>query len=321
MQIISKQNIEYLLKGATLFGCGGGGSYKLAKDILKNIKLGKIKILEKEDIKNNARYSTAYLVGNLKSKIKKIRFADAWKKYSDFFGKSEGLIIGEVGAGVIAGNILLAKLSNIPLLDTDAGGGRCIPLISTEIFEIYNGLTRLPLMVCSNNGNCRVINSAKNSEEIEQQIQHVLKEDGEGGTLYVVGYTNKGVMIKKYLYWGSLTKTIEVGKSLVKNKEIDDFNVIHTGKISKVSLVSGKRLTIGQIEIDKKYTIVVKNENIVLKRGNDIVTKAPDIITLLDEKSKVGLINSEIRKGQTVKILTSKAPEEWKNSYYLFEKL
>ena len=310
---LNKIQVEDALRGATLFGSGGGGTFDLSKKLLNRADFDNLNLLT--SIEKNKYYGTVFGIGSLDT-IKDIDFSDlgrrALEKYKELTGQLfDVMVFGEQGPLIFAINFVCASKMKMALLDFDAGGGRAIPNMVSDVYTPLN-LKRLPLVVLSERGNSIKIDNVP-AEKIDPIVDEFYEK--EKSTLTLVGYVNKGSEMAD-VELGTLSKAIDVGKSLRENKKIPFFEFIEKVTVKKIEKITD-RFTRVKVTTEEGYTIHAVNEFLVVEKNSKPVVTAPTIISLLDENSGLGSLSSELEIGKKYTLLKAKPVKAmYKKSFY-----
>ncbi len=299
---LNRIQVEDALRGATLFGSGGGGPFELSKKLLNRADFDNLNLLT--SIEKNKYYGTLFGIGSLDT-IKDIDFSDlgrrALEKYKELTGQLfDVMIFGEQGPLIFAINFVCASKMKIPLLDFDAGGGRAIPNMMSDVYTPLN-MNRLPLVVLSEGGN-----SIKIQDVPPEKIDVIVDEfyEKEKSTLTLVGYVNSGEAMEN-VELGALTKSISVGQALRENKKNPCFDPVSDIIIKSVEKKTD-RFTRVKVTTEEGYTIHAVNEFLAVEKNGKPVVTAPTIISLLSEDAALGVLSSEIEVGKKYTLLKAK---------------
>ncbi len=306
--IIHKDDFIHLLKGAVLYGGGGGGSLNDGEKLLENI--GDIRLLTYDELNGSILRDYAishFAIGSLESEIR--TFSSKWLKntYETLFEKTNYLIGGEMGAYVLAANIRMSIEAEMLLLDTDAGGGRAIP---TTLSDLYSALSlkRIPLVAASSKRNLLVIQNIE-EEKLDRYLDNFF--DLERQVIEVIGYRTQ----VKNLPFGSITKALKAGKSLEHKQVPLGFKVLGRFKIEELSHKEGRFSTI--IIKGGGYELLALNEFIYAKKENRVLATIPLIISIVESESWQPLLSTEVELGMEVIILVGKPlPPMLRPSFY-----
>ena len=333
MKILNEKDVEHLVVGAAVLGTGGGGDPKKGLDmLLSDFRQGrKFKIASLTEITDNDLIVCPYFCGSIaptKKKSKKIVFkdpmTDAFKKLEERLAvKISATVAVELGGQNTAIPLHVASIMDIPLIDGDYIG-RAAPELLQSTANIFD-VPLLPSVMVTETGDMMVLERFADLDEYEY-IARTLSVPS--GSVAVVDTPINGNVAKKVLIKDTISKCIEVGKTVEKaNKAgIDPVPEL-------LKSLNGVRLFKG---IVKKYTwkdkegflygeatyegldewkghelkVWIKNENIIAWKNGKVVATAPDPIYVVNEEGQA-ITNSELKEDMTAVVIGAKAPEMW----------
>lgn len=324
MKTIPKDQWETILRGANLFGTGGGGTIKAAQEILKNIKKP-VKLISQKELRSNDMVCTVFGVGgklNCDPVIASKSAISGFQKIQN--QKIAAMMPVEVGPVQIANVMFLSSELNIPVLDSDIVGLRSSPEIFIETISIKD-LERTPCVIADDKENIAVLLKSQNIEQFETFMRNFAI--AVGGTAYIAGYPLLASQLKGVVPDKSISIAAETGEQIIKLKQKEtslpqfcrktQWKLIDEGTISKQEKDAPKGFIQGFYEITNKkntYKLVLKNENIVLLKNKKELVTCPDSISLLDLDTFEGVNNfDEKNQGKKVAILARKAIPIWRS--------
>lgn len=320
--ILTQINLKNILVGSTFLGTGGGGRIDKANLLMRKIEKI-INLVDIESIKSNDMIFTSYGIGNLKqagnpfipNKNNLILIKKFIKKPVKY------LIPVEIGPVSVMNIFLISNYLNIPVIDGDLVGFRASPEIYLETITLGN-INRLPIVSSNSNGDSIVIYKTSSIKRIETILRDF--SSSSVSKTYVMGYPMKKNQIQNIFGNKSITYTLKIGSILSSGKNIQEIieklnaleiQYISSGTIIKQTEFKVKGFTAGKLLIQSKkdvFEIVYKNEYLVLIKNDRIILTCPDSILLLDEKSLIGIINSENNKNKNVMIFIKKSIPIWR---------
>lgn len=336
MKLLSKEEIKYLIIGATILGTGGGGDpEKGLKMLLEDVNAGRKHVLiDPSDLPKDSITPSAYFCGAIPKPGKKkkdeafskenmISSLRALEKYLS--KKTSALTPTELGGENTAIALHLSSILNIPTLDADVVG-RAVPELIHSTYNLYN-IPILPAIISNNLGDIIIFEKFSSITQYEKIVRKLAVE--MGGHAFVIDSPVTAEIANKYTIKNTLSKCIELGKAIIKANEekADPINAIlnvlngillFKGFVKRYDLDEKSGFLIGNIEIEgiEKYKkqilkIWVKNENIIAWINKKIVAMTPDLICMVDNKG-YGIVNSNLRKGLKVNIIGVKSPNVWR---------
>ena len=333
MKILNEKDVKHLVLGAAVLGTGGGGDPKKGLDTLLNdLRQGrKFKIASLAEIADDDLIVCPYFCGSIapiKKKPKKVVFKDpmteAFKKLEErLAAKISATVAVELGGSNTAIPLHVASIMNIPLIDGDYIG-RAAPELLQSTANIFD-VPLLPSVMVTEPGDILVLERFADLDEYEY-IARTLSVPT--GSVAVVDTPVNGSIAKKVLVKDTISKCIEVGKTVEKANEAGIDPVPRLVKsLSGVPLFKGivKKYTWEDKEgflygeatykgIDQwkghELKIWIKNENIIAWKDDKVVATAPDLICVVDEEGHA-ITNTELKEDMTAVVIGAKAPEMW----------
>ena len=298
--MLGKKDISYAIKGASILSTGGGGDYKEALGMVKDIE--SIELVNKAD----SYFATVFSMGRLSEKVTKINFESLAREnlelYRILFKKDiRGLYPVEIGPSQVALTFKLAKLLGFPIFDGDVCGGRSVPAIGLDL-SAYRDIDNEPFIFNTLRNNLYVLKNTEGFEEIEELAKFILPKEKK---LLGIGFVNKEKL--KNLAVGSVSFAISVARDLEKSDELKGFEFLGEFKIEKIVKTNHPRFLVADVYLGD-YKIKVVNENMVLYRGEREIISYPDYILLLDPEEKYGISNRNLKEGMRVLLYVGENP-------------
>ncbi|NIQ06266.1 MAG: DUF917 family protein, partial [Candidatus Korarchaeota archaeon] len=174
MRVLRKQEIEDLLVGAKILGCGGGGEIEWARPLIEEVyaKGKEFKLLDSNDLPDEEISIIVGAVGGGVSKEVRERLVDLEKMdaspelvaknlLSEYIGKEPyAYLASEIGAGNTIVPMYVAAMTDSFAVDADCCG-RAKPEISISTTNVM-GLTVTPLTIVSPFGDTMILKEAVN---------------------------------------------------------------------------------------------------------------------------------------------------------------
>lgn len=321
---LKRDNIDKILVGSSVLGCGGGGSYKFSEAIVEKIthEISLKSISEMDD----GLIITFYAVGGIR-----IRKGDAESTaeraikllQSKLKGQIKYLIPVEIGPFSLISLLYLASQLNLPVVDGDIVGYRSSPEVYLETITLKN-ISRLPITAANSEGAFLSIDTSDSAERVEELLRDF--SSNSKSQVYVSGYPMCKVQIEGVIGEGSVTFSYRVGKTLLESTEEDilikdlcdlGFVFIAKGKIVSQKTIERNGFTFGELQIKSRkgnYSLVYKNEYIALLEEGKVILTCPDLICLIDVEKRRGIDNSIDNAGRDVLILARKAIPIWRTA-------
>lgn len=241
--------------------------------------------------------------------------------------KFRAVVPGEIGGEVAA--VAMAQLLGLKVVDADLVGGRAVPNIDMDVFNLYN-LSITPLAVVVDTGEILVLDKIRKPELIEKSVRSFVKLYGRAG--FLVGYSLSGREAKRILPRGTISRSIKLGEAICRarqrNKDPLDAIVrlsggreVLRGSITKIELKNKAGFLVGRVSLRGKLSgkrvtarVLVKNENIALVLSKKQAVVLPDLIVLVNPDTGRAYHNAELKKGAEVGVISIPALPIWKSA-------
>jgi len=321
--MISIENIDLLLRGASILACGGGVPYKdqhqqLLTPLLQSALQSGVMLLEPEELEPEDRFITVAEIGAAdapvmdKSKLKK-----ALQVLQQNTGHPiTGLIPGEIGQE--ATTLEAAAVLKLPVVNSDLAGCRAVPRL-TDLSLVAQGVgfTMSPLVVLQKSGKISFIPQSPSLNVDEDTVRKLVPK---GEVITMLGGMITGRTIQRFLGYKSYTVAIEIAKMLDKKK-------LEDSAFPTEMLMGPLACEVGNIAVkeksgfsDKTVTLQSSVGLVELEIENEFmkVTLAgktfafPQLIMLIDSNKSIGLHSSEIQTGMNVSLIVCDAFSFWK---------
>ena len=340
MRKLSFQELEDLIDGATILGCGGGGNPERAMIMIREaLSKGKeFSLLDPQDLSEDSWICIlSYVGGGIKPKEKKIvqGLARIWeypllnvsKELSQFMRvEFDTYLPSEIGAGNTVATLFVAAMEGKPVLDGDAAGGRAKPELVISTTHLID-LSPTPLAIASHYGDALILKESIGDKRVEDLCRFLSR--ASGGTIAVARCPSRGARLKKAIHPYSITLAIEVGRA-VREDRTNPLDALikrlngakrFEGRIKRFSRKEKDGFVWGDIYFegfheyrDQMYRIWFKNENLIGWRDENLDITCPDAIIMVDTKTGKGVYNwgGDLYDGREVTVIGMKAPEIWK---------
>lgn len=333
MKTLDAEEIECLVRGASIFGTGGGGDPKKGlKLLLEDLRLGrKLRVASLTELSADEMIVCPYFCGTIApvpQKREKMIYSDpifeAFKKIEKILGEKVSAVAAtELGGFNTAVALHVASVMDIPLIDGDYAG-RAAPELLQSTANIFN-VSPLPSVIATDTGNLIIVEQCATLDEYERIARTVSLTSGGAA---VVDTPVKVKIAKKVLIKGTISKCIEAGK-ILKKAEMSgcdpifelmkylDGVLVFKGVVKKYvwndagGFLYGEAIYEGIDEWkNRELKIWIKNENITAWIDGKVVVTAPDLIIVVNEKG-YGITNAELKEGMKAFIIGVQAPKVW----------
>lgn len=342
MRVLSKRDVECLIKGATILGTGGGGSPEVGLDLLlRDLEDGlKLTLIDPMEVPDDVLTVCAYLAGsiappseeasermNVMPRIKEdlvIAVVKALKKYlrQEIFA----IVPVELGGANTPEAIHAAANLGVYTIDGDLCG-RSLPEIVHSTYYI-NEVSITPLAVVDHFGNTLIIDKIVNDTYVDKIIRPVAM--AAGGAVGVADHPVKGELMKRCIIRNTVSKCIKIGEALVRAGELGE-NLVSAliratgGYLLFKGLVRSKEwkdeggfmygttIIHGIDEFhEDEFKVWFKNENLIAWRNEKLAASAPDLICIVDPETGDGITNDRLNIGMKVSVIAIKSPDVWR---------
>lgn len=294
-RLLNREQMRDVLRGATFFGCGGGGSYANALALVSNLSSVCLKQPERDET-----YVVHFGIGALGSSVEKTDTLTHLRYFESVYKKKvDGIVGGELGPLVLALNLVFCAETKLPLIDCDAGGGRAVPNCRADIFTPLN-LPRLPLVVAAGQ-KFWVVNDCL-EENIDAVLDSIYASEKKG--IMILGYGMNGELAKKFPK-NTILRCEQVGKDAREERKIREFVPHGCFIVEKILSEEGRFSKV--IIRGEGFEIIAVNEIVVASKNGEVIAAMPNLIVLFSPEHKRCLLMNEIKIGQEVWVLSRAA--------------
>jgi DUF917 family protein len=327
MRKINIEDLKALAVGAGILGSGGGGDPKYDLLMTRYLvqKHGPVSIISLDELNDEDLIVPVAFIGaglitkeKLPSGREFVAIINRIKKY--FGNKKIVLMAGEIGGANAFSAISAGAILNFPILDADTIG-RAFPELQMSSCNL-NGILPSPAFLSDSKENIVII-EAKDCKMIERLARSITIKMGSSACVSL--YIMKGKQAKAAVMRNTLSKSIEIGRSIIraqKNKEnvIDALikatngKCIFQGTITDLNQEIKDGFLQGSLTIfnyKKKCKIEYQNENLIAEIDGEIIASTPDIITVVDTLSGNPITCESLSYGQRVSIIIIPSPYIW----------
>ncbi len=332
-RILSIIEMEDIVLGSTLLGAGGGGSYEVGLNLVRNLK-NDVVLEDPEEFPEKSNAVVVAAIGSPKVLLEKgigpeLNYAfDAIKNLTAVGGiKLNCVIPAELGGLNSVAPFVTASERNIPVIDAD-GCGRAVPELGTTLLHL-NRIPASPFVVANKKNDIIVgyLSDPTNTNEAEKIARCGVVSFGMLGAIssWVVDLKT----INRCLAVKTLTLSQHVGRAIreaqsaevdpvVKAIEVTNGREIIRGTILKIEMKTTDGFDFGKMIVDgigeykgEQVVIDIKNENMMVWKNDEPVAMVPDLISLMTLDGQP-LSNSDTALGMEIAVLGIPAPVAWK---------
>lgn len=342
--IQNDQDIDDLVRGATLLGTGGGGSPEEGGRLLRRelAEGHRIEWVDKEAVSDDEWTACVSFMGNrapLTAEEKRKRqdlglhewkfennLVEAVRRLQDYLGVGVRVIVApELGGSNTPGPLATGARLGIPVVDGDYAG-RALPEIA-QMTPCVLGKPILPIVSVDKWGNSTIIEEAVNYE-LAERIGKMLAMAAFGNT--GLAFAIQGSVMKEAIIPGTLSECYKLGKAMreIRNRSkhpVDDIVdlcegwLLFEGKVTekKWEVIDGYYCGTHQIEGTDRYQghrlkVWFKNENHLTWLDDKIYVTSPDLITQIDLATCEPIPNHELKEEQSIAIIGMKSREVYR---------
>lgn len=328
---LTKQIVDCLIKGSSIYSTGGGLEHKVQKKIFKKVLKSKntSSLINRDELNTEDYICAVYALGSAGNTDFDLsqQFKIGIKVLGDYFkNKFSAIFAGETNIDAFVFQV--ASNIGLPVLDADCTGGRAVPEIRFDNFAIFKK-NPLPLVAVTPDEKVVILDKSSGFLAIEKSIRKLLATSGPG-LIAVLDHAIQVKDAKNLLTEGIFRRAIKTGKFIEQNrmvkKNIDNFlafidaKKILQGKIIKNNIRNDPKTGFieGYYFVEDKegnrLKIYVKNENLICWLNDKVFLTPPDSILCIDPLSLTGIHNSRLEEGQSVVVAGRKAPKMWRSS-------
>lgn len=317
-RVLHKQEIEDIIKGATLLGAGGGGSAGPALRLIEEIR--EVTLVEPEDVSDDSNVAVVAGMGSPAVLLKegwRGEEVPALERFEEVTGKKIDYIVPvETGGFNSITPIHAAALKGLPVIDGD-GAGMAIPELEMTMFYIH-GIPISPLSLADSKGNSAILypTDAYMAEELGRAVTTVF-----GMTAGIACHPMMGKQLKEAVIPGTLSLAEKVGKGIREAKESGkdvveavtksiEAIVLARGKVTKKTEEVKAGFDYGRVFVED-IIVDYKNENMIAWMKDKPIAMMPDSICWLTTDGEP-LTNADVKEGLEVAVLGKKAHEKWR---------
>jgi hypothetical protein len=347
--ISTKAQAEDLVRGATFFGTGGGGSPEEGlKSLYSEIDAGRdIKVIDVHQVKDDDWTACPYLMGSIapltQEKMVEMRFyglskskytdrktllGDAFRELSHYVGK-EITVVVPIGLGGVNTPAPLAMASSLGISSADGDyTGRALPEIA-QTTPFLNGKKVWPIASVDEYGNTSLIKETINplmAERIGKLISVA-----SYGLVGQCGFLMKGSDLKKVVIKNTITECREIGQVIREARENGKRPLEEVAKSTR-GWILFKGIVVKKEDQDRdgyywgthtvegleeyrghSFKIWFKNENHMSWLDEKPYVMSPDLIEVISLETGEPITNNRLSLGTQVGVVGMKAREVFRS--------
>jgi DUF917 family protein len=346
MKELSRTELESLLIGAEIMGCGGGGPQEWAAEMIANVlKRGKrFRLIDPREAPDNGLVVIVGRVGGgvteeIERKVAKLKRIHsnpeliAVEELSKFLGEKPcAFLPSEIGAGNTVIPMCIAALNDAVTIDGDACG-RAKPEIAISTTNIH-GISPTPLAIVSPFGDVMILKESVDDFRVEDICRQMAI--ASGGLCGVCRLPVRGKNIRNAIVHNSISKAIAIGKAIKESwkggqNPVKAFIESSGGyELFKGTVMNWTRKKAGAFMegyitlkgtdkyVGQEMKIWYKNEFLISWLNNKPYVTSPDLICVVDSSTSKSLsnwienINENI--GKSVVVVGIRCADVWRTS-------
>lgn len=341
MRSLQLGEVEDIILGATVLGCGGGGDPAESRELVtRAYEDGRaVTLAAPEDIPGDALVACPYGVGGLTSGPDD-PFAGlpaavrhpvllAMEALSAHLGRAFGAVIsGEIGGASVGCALYPAAALGLPLVDADPVG-RAVPELEQSLFYLH-GLPLAPQAAVNAIGDTAIITTVANDQRAEAWARALAV--ASGNLVFVVDHALPWQAMRDAVIGRAISQCQTVGAALRAARDAGGDGaaavamaaggrVVFRGTVTNSEWQERSGFTVGETTLaglgddeGATYRLWYKNENLVAWRDGVPEVTSPDLICVLDRDSGEPVLNPRACVGQPLAIVALPAPAAWRSA-------
>jgi len=338
MRELTWQEVDDILVGATVLGCGGGGELAEGREELRRVyDAGRaVTLAAADDLADDAVVCTPYGVGGL--------VAGDWAVYEGLARAAEhpgalavralaqhagadiaALLTGELGGTSIADAFVPAALLGLPVVDADPVG-RAVPELEQSLFFVH-GLPIAPQAVVNEVGDTLVVTQVASDGRAEALVRALAV--ASRNLVWVADHALPWRRVREAVIPGAIGWAGSVGRALREARaaqadvptavaEAAGGGVRFRGRVCSHSWEEKDGFTWGETELAGEgadagagYRLWFKNENLLSWRDGVPDVTCPDLVCCLSAFDGEPVTNPHHTVGAAVAVVGVPAAPVW----------
>jgi DUF917 family protein len=341
MRTLEYSEVDDILLGATVLGCGGGGDPAEGRKSLKRAydRGRAVTLAAPDELAEEALVGCPYGVGGLTGgseeqyagipRTEEHPVVLAVQALSEHLGRAfDAMITGELGGASVANAFYPAAVLGLPVVDADPVG-RAVPELEQSLFYL-RGLPIAPQAVVNEIGDTALITRVANDQRAEAFVRALAV--ASRNHVWVADHALAWREMREVVIQGAISHSQSVGTALREAREAGadgaaavagagGGRVAFRGTVTKSEWQDAMGFTVGETTLagldddsGTTYRIWFKNENLVAWRDGAPDLTCPDLICVLDGDSGEPVTNPNARVGQRLAVVVLPAPVSWRTA-------
>ncbi|MFB6284245.1 MAG: DUF917 family protein [Halobacteria archaeon] len=318
---IDRENYKKVLKGSSVLSTGGGGSFHAAMDEADEFFDGtSVSVSALEELSSDARVVMAYGLGSTaedEDVDEQTALQNALNLYKQVQEQEvDAVLPAEMGPLALFDAFLVAERLDVPIVDTDAVGGRCVPTF-TLFGTRFDGNSEAPVAVADTGETRIVLHAVESMEDLEAILRDIAVNLGT--IIFGMGHARSVGDLSGYVKEGTLSTAREIGERIAERgwqsiEGVSGIDLVDTGTVENVEIEKTSGMYHATVTVEgnaENYEVSIKNEYMRLQDGEEIIAEAPDSILIVDTKGGYGPYSSDLGEDDDVAIFVRGAQGFW----------
>ena len=339
MYSLTWEEVDDILVGATIMGCGGGGELAEGRELIRRAydEGRAVTLAAPHELPDETLVACPYGVGGLTVGDEAEYAGLSWAKehpsvlavraLGAHLGRELGaLITGELGGTSIADAFYPAAMLGLPVVDADPVG-RAVPELEHSILNLH-GVPIVPQAVVNELGDTAIITAVADDRRAEALVRALAV--ASRNVVWVADHAMPWGRMKDVVIPGAISLAKSVGRAFRQAAAAGEDTaaaaaaaagggVLFRGRVSTFSWEEKDGFTWGQVEIAGQgadagadYSVWFKNENLMAWRDGEPDVTAPDLICCFSGETGQPITNPNHEVGRAVTVVGLPAAAAWR---------
>lgn len=339
MKTLSWQEVDDILVGATVLGCGGGGDYEEGRELMRRAYDAghAVDLAAPDDVAADALICCPYGVGGLTvgddavygdfRRVSEYPAVLAVRALGEHLGTSFGAIIsGELGGWSIADAFFPAAMLDVPVVDADPVG-RAVPEVENSLFNVH-GLPIAPQAVINEIGDTVIVARVAGDARAEALVRALAV--ASRNVVWVADHALRWGDVRPAVIEGAVSLAGRVGAALRCAREGGEDvaaavaaagggRVVFRGRVLSYAWEERDGFTWGELELcgegvhaGASCRVWSKNENLIAWRDGEPLVTTPDLCCCLSTETGEPVTNPHLESGDRVDLIGVPAVPQWR---------